>query len=223
MRYLNLTARPSAAVRPQLFDLIAGGEIVAETRLLDWNLGSSGSPTVLYAIDGAPSRFNRRARAIDAVSSIDIESIDEETFYALATIDPAGVPLLQRLLSILTRSGLVVVTPVVYRDNQVSAGLVGRSDALQQTVDTFPESVDVDIREVGAVPALRGPRMTVLSDRQRQALEVALDIGYYDRSGEATHEDIAEQLECAPSTASEHLKKAEAKLVKSTIDRSHRG
>lgn len=223
MRYLNITARPPPAVRPALFELFATGDTIEETRLLDWTLDSNGGPTALYAIDGEVTSFVRRARDIDALSSLDVESIDEDTFYALATIDPTGVPLLQRLLSSLTRPGLVVVTPVVYRDGAVSTGMVGGSAVLQQTIDTFSERIDVEIREVGAVPTLQGPPLSVLSERQRQALEVALDIGYYDRPGEATHEDIARHLECAPSTASEHLKKAEAKLIRSTFDRTRYG
>ena len=41
----------------------------------------------------------------------------------------------------------------------------------------------------------------------------ARDLGYYDLPREATHADVAERLGCAPGTASEHLRKAEAKLV----------
>jgi predicted DNA binding protein len=57
----------------------------------------------------------------------------------------------------------------------------------------------------------------VLSDRQREAVRAALDIGYYDQPRGATHEDVAAALDCAPSTASEHLRKAEAELVRAAM------
>ena len=44
-----------------------------------------------------------------------------------------------------------------------------------------------------------------------------LDLGYYDQPHEAPHEAIAETLDCAPSTASNHLQKAEAGLVRAVI------
>ena len=38
-------------------------------------------------------------------------------------------------------------------------------------------------------------------------------VGTLRGAREATHADVAERLGCAPGTASEHLRKAEAKLV----------
>lgn len=59
----------------------------------------------------------------------------------------------------------------------------------------------------------------MLSERQREAVTVAMELGYYEQPREATHEEIAAELGCAPNTASEHLQKAEAKLVEAGIER----
>lgn len=56
-----------------------------------------------------------------------------------------------------------------------------------------------------------------LSDRQREAVEAGLALGYYEVPREASHEDVAEAIDCAPSTAAEHRRKAEAKLLRSTV------
>ncbi|WP_255152618.1 helix-turn-helix domain-containing protein [Halorarius halobius] len=53
--------------------------------------------------------------------------------------------------------------------------------------------------------------------RQREALQVAVALGYYDTPREATHADIAEELGCAPNTASDHLQNGEAKLVRAEL------
>ncbi|MEF8906631.1 MAG: helix-turn-helix domain-containing protein [Haloarculaceae archaeon] len=42
-------------------------------------------------------------------------------------------------------------------------------------------------------------------------------MGYYDQPRATTHEEVAPQLGCAPNTASEHLQKAEAKLVNAVV------
>ncbi|PSP27438.1 hypothetical protein BRC65_05590 [Halobacteriales archaeon QH_2_65_14] len=84
-------------------------------------------------------------------------------------------------------------------------------------MDHFPSSVDVEVHAItGTIPQ---PETAAeqLSERQREALRVALAVGYYDSPRRATHEDVADRLDCAPSTASEHLQKAEATLVRSTI------
>ncbi|NEU57192.1 helix-turn-helix domain-containing protein [Halorussus sp. MSC15.2] len=53
------------------------------------------------------------------------------------------------------------------------------------------------------------------TERQQEAVETAVAVGYYDVPRTATHEDVAAELACAPSTASEHLRKAESKVLQS--------
>ena len=48
-------------------------------------------------------------------------------------------------------------------------------------------------------------------------MTAALELEYYDRSEQVTYDDIADRLGCAPSTAAEHLQKAEAKIVRATM------
>lgn len=58
----------------------------------------------------------------------------------------------------------------------------------------------------------------MLTAHQREAVEAALALGYYDIPRESSQEDIAAAIDCAPSTAAEHLRKAEGKLVQSAFD-----
>jgi predicted DNA binding protein len=48
---------------------------------------------------------------------------------------------------------------------------------------------------------------------------VAFEAGYYDVPREASRDDVARCLGCAPSTASEHLRKAERRVVSTFLDR----
>jgi predicted DNA binding protein len=61
---------------------------------------------------------------------------------------------------------------------------------------------------------------THLTERQREALTAAVTHGYYDIPREADHEDVAAAMDCAPSTASEHLRKAEAMVMTSLFGQS---
>lgn len=51
-----------------------------------------------------------------------------------------------------------------------------------------------------------------LTARQRQVLETALEMGYYEYPRAANASEVAEELDVSPSTAVEHLTLAEAKL-----------
>ena len=54
---------------------------------------------------------------------------------------------------------------------------------------------------------------TALTDRQREALEVAHDGGYYAWPREVTCQELAEELGVATPTYTEHLRTAEQKLI----------
>ncbi len=48
-------------------------------------------------------------------------------------------------------------------------------------------------------------------------IQAALSLGYYGVPRTASHEDVAEELDCAPSTAAEHLRKAEATVIETVF------
>lgn len=92
-------------------------------------------------------------------------------------------------------------------------------DAGDQTValDEIPEGVTIDVTYVGEFAASVGDR---LSRRQREAVAAAWDVGYYEVPREADVDAVAAELDCALSTASELLRRAESRLVADALDRS---
>jgi len=53
----------------------------------------------------------------------------------------------------------------------------------------------------------------MLTERQQETLQAAIEAGYYNVPREATHEDIAERLGRSDGTVGEHLRKIEAKVM----------
>lgn len=84
-------------------------------------------------------------------------------------------------------------------------------------MERLPPFVDVEIDEIGSYDGGPDTPTAKLSERQREAVLAALELGYYDTPRRATHEEVAEVIRVAPSTASEHLQKAEAELVRATM------
>ena len=54
---------------------------------------------------------------------------------------------------------------------------------------------------------------SLLTDRQQEILDTATDLGYYRVPREATHEDIAADLDLSTTTVGEHLRKIEARML----------
>jgi hypothetical protein len=216
MKHCQVRARPDPERAPACFRLLADSPHATQARLVDWNLGPAEAATLLYTVEGDPGAFRASATDTPGIETVDVEPAGER-FHMLVGARPSAVPLLRRVIAAMTRAGMVVLTPVRYREGTVSADIVGDPEALQAAFDAAPDAVDVTVETVGP---FRGPPTrpaTRLSDRQREAVLAALEQGYYERPGEATHEDVAAELDCAPSTASEHLKKAEAKLVRGSL------
>ena len=68
----------------------------------------------------------------------------------------------------------------------------------------------------------RGSSQTVdcLTDRQREVVETAHEMGYYDVPRTASSEAVAEEVGLDPSTVAEHLQRAERNLMDRVLDDS---
>jgi hypothetical protein len=56
-----------------------------------------------------------------------------------------------------------------------------------------------------------------LTDRQHEALRIAYERGYFDIPRRASLEDVAGELDIAPSSVSERLRRAQTQLVEETV------
>lgn len=102
------------------------------------------------------------------------------------------------------------------RDDQVRVTMIGETnEVLQQALDDVPDALEVTIERIGAYPAEEGDITSVLTDRQREILDVATELGYYEVPRQATHEDIAERVDLDPGTVTEHMQKIEARVFDS--------
>lgn len=217
MKYIRVTATPDLEAAPQIFQLLGASEHVDEARLLDWSFTDSEAITTLFAVRGDCRAFRTALADVPEVVEADVTPDDDQRFYFLATIRP---PLFKDLFETFTKHGLLVITPVLYRDGEVHARFVGRSDVVQAALDHIPSAIDVQIHEIGERGFEQGSSGATLSDRQQEAVRVAIELGYYEIPRQVTYDDIAERLDCAPSTASEHLQKAESKLVREAMQQA---
>lgn len=94
--------------------------------------------------------------------------------------------------------------------------MIGESnEVLQEALADIPDEMEVTIERIGRYPESTVGAAVRLTDRQREILNVALDLGYYEVPRRATHEDIAEQMKLTVGTVSEHLQKIEARVFES--------
>jgi predicted DNA binding protein len=197
--------------------MLADAPDIDETRVLEWNTTVEDRDTVLFAVRGDASTFAAAAPDTTGIHSVRLSAPADCWTYALVEMDALSTPVFEAIRRARTRSGLVVRKPIVYRDAAMRFRVVGDPGALQAALDDAPDALAVDVAEIETLRGDPGASEAALSDRQRAALVAAHDLGYYERPREATHDDVATALDCAPSTASHHLRTAEAKVVDAAL------
>jgi len=218
MKHVRVTASVDPERAPPLFDRLANSSAIDRARVLDWNLTSEDA-MILFALDGDPAPVADSAAEFRGVDRLEVSGGEgEQEGRLLLHVQRSAVPIFSCLASALDAGGLIVRTPVVFRDGEVHARIVGDPGPLQDAFEQQRGDIDVRIDEISSTPAVDGESTNGLSDRQREAVVAATELGYYETPREATHEDVADALGCSPQTAGNHLRKAEAKLVDAALD-----
>lgn len=214
---LTLDAGGRADEIHPMFDLITGAPYVERATAMHWNY-SGDELGIMHYVEGDAAAFERDVAEIPEVLAYELTEVGDDAFYVY--IRDATNEAIRELFDIVDRSPAVVVPPVEYaRDGTVSYSVVGPSAEIGTAIDRIPEPIDVTVTEVGTIEGAPGVEQAALSDRQREAVETALALGYYEVPRDASHEDVADEMGCAPSTAAEHLRKAESKVLRNVLVR----
>jgi predicted DNA binding protein len=118
------------------------------------------------------------------------------------------------ILEFLLRTKCVFVGPTVVQDGVENWHIMApcRED-LQVAIASLEQHAAIAyIRSSNAFGLGEG-----LTDRQVAALAAAIEIGYFDTPRRASAEDLAAKLGVSPSTAVEHLRKAEKKVLENYL------
>jgi DNA-binding CsgD family transcriptional regulator len=117
------------------------------------------------------------------------------------------------LLGVQRDADLVVQQPLRHTDDGGLRGtLVGTDAAFQRVAEALPAAIDLEIERTGAYTPDTRQLFASLTDRQREILRAAVEAGYYADPREATQRDLAAQLDIAPGTVSQHLRRIETKV-----------
>lgn len=147
-----------------------------------------------------------------------LSNADSAISYALLEARSSAIPFFKTMVTAVARAGMILRRPLVYRSNRSHGHVVGKPAPVQAMFDEVSGGIDVQITTIGQFPCAAEDRSRQLTNRQREVIETAVAMGYYEQPRQITHQDIADELRCGLSTVTEHLQKAEDKLVRSAIN-----
>lgn len=118
------------------------------------------------------------------------------------------------ILEHLLKTNCVFIGPTVVREGIENWQIMAPSrEDLQEAVASLEQHAEIAyIRSSSSAHSSEG-----LTDRQTSALATAVEMGYFDSPRRASIEDVAGRLGISASTAVEHLRKAEKKVLESYV------
>lgn len=217
MRYFDLTLSPeSGGLHPVDRALDATGDVSRDS-LLHVAAFGDGTGVLLYQLAGDPDAARSFAAASDDVLGFDLLEMGEEGFHLYLHVtpgEPAG-----KLMALCYEYALILETPIQFTEyGDVAITVVGRHDMLREALRAAPAEIDVAVDQVGEYHPEERDVLSLLTDRQHEVFETAVELGYYEIPRDVNQMELAEALDCAPSTVDEHLRKAESKMLSSVIE-----
>lgn len=219
MRYLRARLDQPEWMRHPMQRFLASSDAMRRAELHAWNLSREDVQFALFYIAGDVDAYRERIDDVDPIEWYELTPVDESGFYSYVCqryteSDTAFFGAFADL-------SLVVVSPLVYDgDGLLSVTVVGAGDALTALVDALRERADVgvDVAEVGTFDRRHGTVAGGLTDRQFEAVETAVRMGYYAVPRGVTLASVASELGVSSGTASELLRRAESHLMTRVVN-----
>ncbi|MFP8951580.1 helix-turn-helix domain-containing protein [Natrialbaceae archaeon A-arb3/5] len=211
MKSVRLTLQHNAENIHPMHRFVAEHDDFCRYWMVNWNHAHNGHNVFLFHVVGDREAYRERLAAFDGSMSFDITDGDGKAFYVYIREKPGDLG--EKLIAAFARGSLVPIPPLEYRmDWSLRFGLVGEPEDIRAALDAVPDEIETTVERVGEYQG-GDSTVAVLTDRQREALRVAREMGYFAVPREASVEDVAAELGCAPGTAAEHLRKAQQRVV----------
>ena len=217
MNYLTLVLRQPRETRHPMQNFIADSDAVVREELLSWNLlPGEDVEYLLFFVEGEREPYRDAIAAVDSVPEHTLVPVDDSSFYAYVVQETREAD--RRFRAAFARRRLLVVPPVEYTsEGHMRFTVVGDPEDMRALVEAVPDAIRVDVEEVGEYDHRRGTVAGALTNRQFEAVCVAAEVGYYEVPRAGSLADVAAELDCAESTASNLLRKAEATVMGNVV------
>nr|WP_238717412.1 helix-turn-helix domain-containing protein [Natronorubrum halophilum] len=181
------------------------GEAIHYINLLD-----DGTGVALYQLRGDLKQSTEVLEADPEVLSVERSEASDGLVY----LHFRANALMTDLLSIFRRYEIVVDWPMEYTDQGgLRVTTIGEDKKIREAIAEIPDGIQIVLEGIGEYHPDMRQLASLLTDRQQELLELAIDEGYYEMPRRATLRDLADQVNISAGTIGEHLRKIETKVI----------
>lgn len=218
VKYVDMRVLLPDALAHPMVEFIRDEDVVEYEELLAWNTMPGGDEEyALFYVEADREPWEEQVQSVDEVIEYEVAPVEEGAFHVYTRNETRDED--RQWRQAFARLNLVVVPPIAYDSGGgLHMVVVGGSEDVQTMLDSLPDPVEVEVKEVGTYERNRGLAGSI-TRRQREAVRTAVDLGYYEVPRHAELDEVAAALDCADSTASELLRRAEASVLSTLVER----
>jgi len=185
-------------------------------RLLYYHQYAESEFAFLFHVEGPVDPYREGIEELPSVIEFEIAPCTDESFYLYAREEMLSPDM--AFIDAFAQPGLLRTHPVEYRADETTRIVVlGPTDAIQSAAEAVSQRSEIDVVTVGEFLSSRVDPRLGITQRQFEAVTVAVECGYYDVPRAASIDDVATQLECSSGTAGELLRRAEQTVMTSLV------
>jgi predicted DNA binding protein len=215
MRYVDFLLIPRDRYLHPADAAVAAAADVHREAIHHFNVLEDGTAVVLLEFSGNVDRLEELIGDTPEILSYDLSRSDSGAFsYSRITADEE----LQQLYSVPQRRELVLDTPMRYTDRgALEVRAIGNQRAIREAINDVPNGLTLKFLSTGEYDPDQPESDGQLTERQREILRTAVEMGYYEEPRETNYQEMAEELELSSGTVGEHLRKIESAVLKRLV------
>lgn len=211
MRYVTFVIIPPDGGLTDTEQAFGAREGVTRQSIQHLNLLADGTAVVIFELDGDLDAIRDELAIQEEVLEYNI-SETRENHHVYIHFEPNET--VSQLLTITNEYELVVDTPMIYTHRGgLKITVIGEEPVIRESMPAIPSTLRLKLEQIGEYEPVTDRLFSLLTERQQEILQEAIEQGYYSVPRQVTHQDIAEELDCSGGTVGEHLRKIEAKLL----------
>lgn len=217
MRYLTVLVEPTGrgAFHP-LGTELAEEPSITRRAIHHVELLGDGTVLLLAEASGNKDRYNQIMEESSYV--IDYLTAGEDRWMAVSQFEPTAE--IRRGLELQRESFLILETPIHFTaSDTLKLTYLGTDKTFKELSDYVEEveNITFEILDMGDFETDTSSFSRMITPRQEEVLEAAVEVGYYSEPRQGSLDDIAEVVGIAPGTVGEHLRKVEERVFKEIV------
>lgn len=214
MQYITFVLDRPGGIHP-ITQLLDQEPAVTRVSLLHANILDDGTGLLLGRLRGDLDRVRELLEEQPEVLACDVSGEQE----GLAYIHVQPTKSVERFMRLPQTHEIFFELPLERAGSGVRVTVIGEtSTVLQQAIEDIPDNLQLTFERTGEYPPDVRDLVSLLTERQREILAVAVRDGYYDIPRQTTHSEIADHFGLAVGTVSEHLRKIENSVFSAIVD-----